>query len=236
MKTKILFIALLGISFGTKAQEKIQTEIGLKADFIYKNGNIGIGTTNPDSKLTVNGSITMQSGILSLNPTNESINKMGIRNAYHGMLFYYDLPNYKYSLFLKENGNVGIGTYSTGSHKLAVEGSIAAREVKVESNGWSDFVFEKDYKLPTLFEVEKQIKEKGHLKNIPSAKEVAENGIYLGEMDAKLLQKIEELTLYTIEQEKKIKEQTKEINELKSINKKLLDLQKRLEKLEKKTR
>jgi len=68
--------------------------------------------------------------------------------------------------------------------------------------------------LPTLTEVENHIKEKGHLKDIPSAAAVAENGIFLGEMDAKLLQKIEELTLYTIEQQKEIqelKEQTKEI-------------------------
>jgi hypothetical protein len=80
--------------------------------------------------------------------------------------------------------------------------------------------------LPTLNEVENHIKEKGHLKDIPSAKEVAENGIYLGEMDSKLLQKIEELTLYTIAQEKKIKE-------LETLNTKFIELQKRMEKLEK---
>jgi len=102
------------------------------------------------------------------------------------------------------NGNVGIGTANTGSHKLAIEGSIGAREIKVEANEWSDFVFEKEYHLPSLKEVENYIKEKGHLKNIPSAEEVEENGIFLGEMNAKLLQKIEELTLYTISQEKKI--------------------------------
>ena len=99
-----------------------------------------------------------------------------------------------------------IGTATTGSHKLAVEGSIGAREIKVEANGWSDFVFEKEYKLPTLEEVETHIKEKGHLKDIPSAKEVEKNGFFLGKMDSKLLQKIEELTLYTIQQDKEIKE------------------------------
>lgn len=65
--------------------------------------------------------------------------------------------------------------------------------------GWSDFVFNDDYDLPTLQEVEKHIREKGHLKNIPSAKEVEENGIQLGEMNAKLLPKIEELTLYILD-------------------------------------
>jgi hypothetical protein len=77
-----------------------------------------------------------------------------------------------------------------------------------------------------LKEVENHIKEKGHLKDIPSAKEVEKNGIFLGQMDSKLLQKIEELTLYTIQQEKKIKE-------LESLNTKFIKLQKRLEKLEK---
>lgn len=101
-------------------------------------------------------------------------------------------------------GKLGIGTTNPGSWKLAVNGNIRAKEVKVET-GWSDFVFENDYNLPTLEEVEKYINEKRHLKDIPSAEEVAENGIFLGEMDAKLLQKIEELTLYAIQQEKELK-------------------------------
>lgn len=71
-------------------------------------------------------------------------------------------------------------------------------------NGWSDFVFKKEYKLPTLEEVENHIAEKGHLENIPSEEEVLKNGINLGEMNAKLLQKIEELTLYVIEMKKDI--------------------------------
>ncbi len=101
------------------------------------------------------------------------------------------------------NGNVGIGT-TTPDAKLAVNGNIHTKEVKVDLIGWSDFVFKDSYKLPTLKEVEQHIKEKGHLKDIPSEEEVKKEGIYLGEMDSKLLQKIEELTLYTIEQEKRI--------------------------------
>lgn len=102
-------------------------------------------------------------------------------------------------------GTVGIGISNPGSWKLAVDGKIRAKEIKVET-GWSDFVFEKDYNLPTLEEVEKHIIEKGHLKDIPSAQEVKQNGIFLGQMDAKLLQKIEEIMLYTIQQEKRIDE------------------------------
>jgi len=114
------------------------------------------------------------------------------------------------------DGNLGIGILNP-KNKLDVNGTIHSQEVKVDMNGWSDFVFTKEYNLPTLKEVEKQIKENGHLKNIPSEKEVLENGINLGEMNAKLLQKIEEMTLYIIEQ-----------------NKQILDLNKRLEIIESK--
>jgi len=101
-------------------------------------------------------------------------------------------------------GKVGIGTTNLGNYELSVNGEIRAKEIKVET-GWADYVFFKDYKLPTLQEVEKHIQEKGHLINIPSANEVEANGIELGEMNKLLLEKIEELTLYIIQQEKRIK-------------------------------
>lgn len=120
------------------------------------------------------------------------------------------------ALLVQSSGNVGIGTSDPGTWKLAVNGMVRAKEVKVETS-WSDFVFEGAYDLPSLQEVEKHIKEKGHLKDIPSAEEVSENGIFLGEMDAKLLQKIEELTLYIISQEKRINAYDFEIKELKEM-------------------
>ncbi|CAM1374468.1 hypothetical protein [Tenacibaculum xiamenense] len=131
------------------------------------------------------------------------------------------------------NGKVGIGTETTGNHKLAVEGSIGAREIKVEATGWSDFVFYDDYQLPTLKEVEAHIQEKGHLKDIPSAKEVEKEGFFLGEMDAKLLQKIEELTLYTIQQEKKIESLQKQNEEIQSQQKQIDAQKKEIEELKK---
>jgi hypothetical protein len=106
------------------------------------------------------------------------------------------------------DGNVGIGTTNPLGYKLAVNGKIRAQEVKVELNGWPDYVFTKDYQLPTLQQTEKHIKEKGHLPGIPSAAEVKANGIDLGEMNAKLLQKIEELTLHLIKLDSKVENLT----------------------------
>ncbi|MNF80203.1 hypothetical protein D3C85_742640 [compost metagenome] len=112
-------------------------------------------------------------------------------------------------------GNIGIGT-TVPDAKLAVNGTIHSKEVKVDMSGWPDYVFKKEYNLPTLAEVEKHIKEKGHLENIPSEEEAIKNGINLGEMNAKLLQKIEEMTLYMIDMKKEIERQNEEINILKT--------------------
>ncbi|WP_316810310.1 hypothetical protein [Pedobacter heparinus] len=110
----------------------------------------------------------------------------------------HDVPQFNIS------GDVNIGTSALNS-KLAVNGNIRAREIKVENTNWPDYVFAKDYQLPSLQETEQHIKKQGHLPGIPSAAEVKANGINLGEMDAKLLQKIEELTLHLIEKEAELK-------------------------------
>ena len=121
------------------------------------------------------------------------------------------------------SGNVGIGTTNTFGYKLAVNGAIGSKEVVVETtSAWPDFVFEPHYDLPTLEEVEQHIADQGHLPEIPSEAEVTENGINLGEMNAKLLQKIEELTLYLIDQNKQNQEQQARIEKLELINSELL--------------
>ncbi|WP_420319187.1 hypothetical protein [Ekhidna sp.] len=112
-------------------------------------------------------------------------------------------------------GNVGIGT-TTPSHKLEVNGTIRSQEVKVEATNWPDYVFEPDYNLRTLEETEAYIQSNKHLPEIPSAKEMEANGVQLGEMNMLLLKKIEELTLHTIEQEKRLSAQQKEIDRLKN--------------------
>ncbi|UGU18124.1 tail fiber protein [Sinomicrobium kalidii] len=112
-------------------------------------------------------------------------------------------------------GNVGIGTTSPDA-KLTVKGKIHTQEVKVDLAGAvaPDYVFKEGYDLRSLEEVQAHIKEKGHLPNIPSAGEMEEEGINLKEMNLKLLEKVEELTLYTIQQEEKLQHKEEKINNL----------------------
>lgn len=120
---------------------------------------------------------------------------------------------------IDNSGNVGIGTTLTSNpngYKLAVNGKIGAKEVQVEStsSSWADYVFEPDYELPALHKVEQFIKKNKHLPEIPSKTEIERNGHKLGEMDVLLLKKIEELTLYVIDQEKKVSDQAARIRQL----------------------
>ena len=138
------------------------------------------------------------------------------------------------------NGSLGIGTASP-DEKLTVKGKIHTQEVRVDLEApiAPDYVFEKyftgisklnpDYKMPTLKEVELYTKANNHLPEIPSAQEMQANGIELKVMNLKLLQKIEELTLYTIEQQKEIDSQNEELKSQKNKNK---ALENRLDKIE----
>lgn len=110
-------------------------------------------------------------------------------------------------------GNVGIGTFSPNA-KLAVNGNIRAREIKVETATWPDFVFLEDYKHMSLAELEAFINKNKHLPEMPTAKEVEKDGIALGEMNRKLLQKVEELTLHLIAKDKQIQSLENRVNNL----------------------
>ncbi|GEM_PF-4776910 len=136
------------------------------------------------------------------------------------------VTNFCETIYCKE-GKIGINT-TNPDMELTVNGKIHAKEVKIDLSVLApDYVFRSGYNLKTIAEVEQFIKENNHLPEMPSAKEFQKKGIMQAEMDMNLLKKIEELTLYTIAQEKKIKK-------LELLNQKLLELQSRLDKLESK--
>ena len=114
------------------------------------------------------------------------------------------------------NGYVGVGTVSP-KEMLSVNGNIRARQIKVETANWPDYVFNADYNLKSLDFVEKFIQSNGHLPDVPKAEIVEKEGYSLNEMDKILLKKIEELTLHLIEKDKEVKNQGIEIAELKQI-------------------
>jgi hypothetical protein len=221
---------------------------------ITPEGNIGIGTANPVSKIHLTGgNVGPNAGDRINHLTTE--NTCGNYNvAYLNIYSYRTAPgdswlttstriesnidgdskgfiefspggligglalgtNNSQHLFISEGGNVGIGTASVGSFKLAVDGQIGARGVKVTlQNPFPDYVFESTYQLRPLASLSKYIDQNKHLPGIPSAEEVKKDGgIELGDMNIKLLEKVEELTLYILELNKKQEQQQQEINQL----------------------
>ena len=101
------------------------------------------------------------------------------------------------------NGYVGVGTVAP-KEMLSVNGNIRAKQIKVETTNWPDYVFSENYQLPSLKETEKFIQTNGHLPEVPKASEIEQNGVDLGELNKILLKKMEEMTLYMIDKDKRI--------------------------------
>lgn len=127
-------------------------------------------------------------------------------------------------LFITSTNKVGIGTTNTLDYKLAVNGNIGAKGVVIENNVvWPDYVFEDCYELRSLIDVERYIKEHGHLPEVPSSAEVSERGVDVGSTHALLLKKVEELTLYMIDQDKRLNAQQNLIEQQQQLIDKLLN-------------
>jgi hypothetical protein len=130
----------------------------------------------------------------------------------------------QHRFYINAYGQVGIGTTMVNDtgYKLFVETGIRTRKVRVDQTNWPDYVFHKNYQLPSLDDVEQYIKSNSHLPGVPSATEVEKDGLNIGDNQAVLLKKIEELTLYVIEQNKKLGDQYREIETLKETMKKYI--------------
>ena len=202
---------------------------------LTNNGNtmIGNGTEN-GSKLQVNGTFSVASlatatntdfavSVDALGNFHKTTNTIASNTLNISALTTNYIPKYSgnsvfgNSLLFDNGTSVGIGTITPSSnYKLAVEGMIGARKIKVtQVTPWADYVFNDDYKLQSLPDLELFIKSNKHLPEVPSAEQVEKEGIDLGDNQALLLKKIEELTLYMIEMKK-------ELNVLKKQNEQLL--------------
>jgi hypothetical protein len=211
---------------------------------LTSDGLLGIGTTSPSAPLTLlttntntfaniasfkNEAATNTWMYVANNNGQANLGVGGARpHAYlwssTGKFFIGDEGNPTLLIDGMANGNVSIGTSDSKGYKLAVNGSAIFTKVVVKPYPWPDYVFHANYRLRPLNEVEEYIKQYGHLPEVPTAEEVEKNGLDVGDNQATLLKKIEELTLYVIEQNKKQQELNRKVNVLQEDNERLKKL------------
>lgn len=204
------------------------------------NGNVGIGAPSPTSPLSVetvglepayfrsssagNTRISLINATGRINVGIGEVSKHGYIWSGTNQLFFGSDGNPTMTIIGMANGNVGIGTDDTKGYKLGVNGNAIFNKVVVKQYPWADYVFNNDYRLRPLSEVEQYIKQHHHLPEVVSAEEVEKNGLDVGDNQATLLKKIEELTLYVIDQSKKHQKLEEEVAQLKKENSELKEI------------
>lgn len=219
-------LALGNLYHGVTAKSSIGLQFHTQMYYTFNDGNVGINTTKPTYNLHVEGSTFTQQFTLfnEQNPPREGFVLVSDEggNAHWNdpaELGHWKVnPNNGADLYFPEvgaEGNVGIGTINTYGYRLAVDGKIITDEVMVKDPvNWYDYVFEPEYKLMPLNELETFVNKNKHLPDVPSEAEVTQNGYGLAEMNGILLKKVEELTLYIIEQQKAMEGQNEKIGML----------------------
>jgi hypothetical protein len=200
----------------------------------FNNTGVGIGTNTPAAKLDVAGTFKLADGTQGADKvlTSDANGLASWQTAAGGGSSQWTTSG---SNIYYNTGKIGIGTtnLNDANYKLFVEGAIRARKIRVDQLAWPDYVFEPHYNLPSLPEVEAFIKKNKHLPDVSSTKEIEKEGLDLGDNQAVLLRKIEELTLYIIELNKKSEEQNQKIAELEKKDKEIKELKQQFEDLKK---
>jgi hypothetical protein len=215
---------LVGSAFSSES-----AKVAIKAK---SSGNVGIGTLNPHQRLTVSGKQNLNEGVPTNGKNSTALFRIQSNDTAYGEVMDFGMnvgssygwiqpqdlnsTSVFYNLLLNpKGGNVGIGTQNP-DQKLTVKGKIHAEDIIVDTNVPADYVFQKyydghssirvDYSMMNLNELESFIKEHKHLPEIPSGNQMTRDGVSLGDFQMKLLQKIEELTLYAIAQHKELEQ------------------------------
>lgn len=199
------------------------------------NGNVGIGIKNPLYNLDVQGTFRVgNAGRFTFNGAADLWLEYPNRGS-GGRAMVHDGGNVLTLNYANDfTGGTRLGTsFLVKDDNASLQGKLEAKEVKVTLTPTADFVFDENYNLPKLEDVEKHIKERKHLPEIASAKVMEKEGVNVGEFQIKLLQKIEELTLYSIEQSKQIKSQSEQLRQIQEENKTLRSQSKEIGELKK---
>ncbi|MDH6253956.1 hypothetical protein M2347_003683 [Chryseobacterium sp. H1D6B] len=214
----------------------------VSAGYITRTGTVGVGTNLNVDRFNLSGNLRMVDGKITFGYFPPTPHTISSSNSYYDIQYYgnglYLYPSNaiftidpnvpggviteRRGLFLSNDFRVGMGTDNFScadctDYRLFVKDGIRTERVKVDvaaNNGWADYVFAKDYKLRPLKELQAYINDNGHLPEVPTTEEAVKNGIELKEMNILLLKKIEELTLYTLQQQENMEKQNKRIEML----------------------
>ncbi len=198
-------------------------------------GNVGVGTTSPDYQFHLSGPEGGRARFQFSNGRIDVVNYGSGSSAYSNssgifisgsdalfmgglnrhLRFVSNNGIYQERMRITAAGNIGIGTQSP-THLLEVNGTIRAKEVKLEASNWPDYVFAADYQLLSLKETDNYIKAHGHLPGLKSAAEYEAEGVNMLELNQKLLEKVEQLTLYLLQQQEAIEDKDKRLEAIES--------------------